>query len=481
MRREDKKTKNKLKKTAVAAVAGIILMQTAFTGCGKKDVDYNVNGNQSQTAADEKGSSSEEGIARKLGIPEACNETIDVGNSGIESIVINDSNIQIPDTDKMNVEHFTAKAVDNEVKKRIAETLFEQDKGIYVFDEENQTKSDIEEQIDIYKSMIEEAQEDGNDAWATYLESEMKGLESKLTSAPDSYPEAGNYEGEMFLGTKDDMDYILGVIDCQNNEDVSGLGTYVYFGPKLEYFDLRPYEGASFAYCSEYNDMGGISANTSEMTKEEAEEIAENFISDIGIKGIIKTETTDLIWEYISADGMGVATESDGYVVRYSRAISNTITYTASFDSVDNLQTDNGYLEAPVEKYSIYVYDGKVITANWTQIATEADSVEENIELLSYEQMIEKANTEISKYYEKYSTRYKNIEFNDVRLTYYIVSEGENKYKYIPVWVFAAYTELQDSDGASRPEQLVIMNAMDGSVIDIMEDAKTMGCYEEYN
>lgn len=475
-------TKNKLKKAVVVAAAGIMLMQTTFTGCGKKDVDYNVNGNQSQSSSDEKGISSEGGIAGKLGIPESCNETIDVGNSGIESIVINDTEIQIPDTDKMNVEHFTAKAVDNEEKKRIAETLFEKDKGIYLFDEEKQTKSDIEEQIGIYKSMIEEAQENGNDAWATYLESEVKGLESQLAAAPDTYPEAGNYEGELFLGVKNDMDYLLGVVDCQDNSDVPGLGTYVYFGPKLEFLTLRPYEGASFAYCSEYDDMGnGVSANTSKMTKEEAEEIAEAFISDIGIKGIIKTETTDLIWEYLSADGMVLATESDGYVVRYSRAVSNTTTYTAGFDNVDNLQTDNGYIEPPVEKYSIYVYDGKIITANWTQIATEADSVEENVELLSYEQMIEKANTEIPKYFEKYSTRYKNIEFNDLRLTYYVVSDGENHYKYIPVWVFAAYTELQNSDGASRPEQLVIMNAMDGSVIDILEDAKTMGCYEEYN
>ncbi|MGN0394293.1 MAG: DUF6034 family protein [Coprococcus sp.] len=473
-------TKKKLRKTAVIALTGIMMAQVAFTGCGKKEVDYSVDGTQAETSGDEK-SSSRDGIAGKLGIPESCNETINAGNSGISSIVINDPDIQVPDTDKMNVEHFTASGVNSTEKQRIAEAIFEKDKGIYEFDQEKMTKGDIETQIGYYKAMIEAGQGDGNDSMVTYLESEIKNLEEEMATAPDSYPEAGDYQGDMFVGTVGDNEFLLGIVDCNDNEDATGLGTYAYFGPKMDYMHLRPYEGALMAYCSDYDDMGtGVSANVSKMTKEEAEEIAEKFMADIGIKGMVNEQTTDLIWEYLGSSGMPIASESDGYIVSYSRGISNTPTYTDDLYNVDNLQTNNGYLEAPSESYNIYVYDGQVITAQWSQISPEAESVEENVELLSYDQMLEKANTEISKYYEKYTTRYKNIEFNDLRLTYYVVPDGENKYKYIPVWVFATYPDLQDSAGANRPEQLVIMNAMDGSIIDIIEDAKTMGCYEEF-
>ncbi len=475
-------TKKKLKKAAVVAITGVMMAQTLLTGCGKKSVDYNVDGNQGQTSDDGKGTSSRNGIGDRLGIPEGCDETIEVGNSGISSITLKDDEIIVPDTDKMNVEHFTLSPVDNTEKQRIAETIFEKDKGIYEFDQEHMTKSDIEEQINLYKSMASDSQGDDNNMMGTYLDSEIERLEGELAKAPDAYPEAGDYSGEMFVGTIGDTQYIMGIMDSQNNDDIPAIGTYVYFGPKLDYMFLRPKDGAAIAYCSEYDDMGnGVSANESKMTKEEAEEIAGKFMSDVGIKGMVNTETSDLIWEYVSSSGMPVASESDGYVVVYTRGIANASSYSDELYEVDNLQTEDGMVNAPTERYSVYVYDGKVITARWSQIALEADSVEENVDILSYEQMLEKANTEIGKYYEKYPTRYKNVEFNDVRLTYYIVPDGDKKYKYIPVWVFGQYPELQNTSGTKRPEQVVIMNAMDGSIIDILEDAKEMGCYETYN
>ncbi len=470
-----------IKKAAVIALAGLMMAQTALTGCGKKEVDYNLEGSSNQDGGEKTGTSDRAGIGGKLGVPESCNETINVGNSTLGSITINCESIQTPDADKMDIAHFTPYSFSNEDKKKIAEALFDKEKGIYLDDYEHRIKSDIQEQIDWTKKEIENAQENGDSSWAASLEEEIKSLEAELAEAPDTYPDAGDYSGESFLGTKEDIEYSLSMFNYSEDEEgMTGMGAYVYFGVKDD-LSLRPYEGASGGYMTDYAEQGDIAgANKSSITAEEAEELAGNFLADMGVTDIVKTKTSDLYWMYYDENGDTVANEADGYAISYARAVGGSPTYGGRTYNVDNLQQINGWIDIPVETYSISVYDGKVVQASWQQIYSQADSVEENVDLLSYEQIIEKANTEMAKYYEQYPTRYKNVEFNDMRLTYYLVSDGEGKCKYLPVWVFSQYEEYTDSDGSDTPTQLLIMNAMDGTIIDIIEEAKALGCYQEY-
>ena len=489
-----------LKKAAIFALAGLMMAQTALTGCGKKTVDYDLESNANKgdnsggkDSANENGgekanTSGEGGISGRLGIPEGCNESLDVGASTLSSISINDDEIEIPDTDKMNIVHFKPYQLTKEDKKRIAEALFEKDKGIYLYDYENRIKADIQEQIDRNKEQIKSAEEEGDSSWTAYLEAENSELEKELASAPDEYPAAGDYDGNGFLGMIGDVEYSLSVYNYEEEEvkgGGAGLGLSIYFSPKNSP-DLRPKEGFTNGYMTPYADKADnagqdFGANMSSMTSEEAEDIAANFLADIGITDVVKAETSDLYWTYYNGDGEEEATEADGYSVIYSRAIAGSKTYSGYIGSADNLQLDNGWVNIPTERFSVYVYDGKVVEASWEQVFGQADSVEENVELLSYEQILEKANTEMAKYYEKYPTRYKKIDFNDVRLTYYLVSDGDGKCKYIPVWVFSQYEERTDYDGSESPEQIVILNAMDGTFIDIIEESKALGCYQDYS
>jgi len=474
-----------VKKAAVIALAGLMMAQTALTGCGKKEVDYNLEGSSNQDGEGKTGTSDRAGIGGKLGVPESCNETIDVGNSTLGSITINCESIQTPDADKMDIAHFTPYSFSNEDKKKIAEALFDKEKGIYLDDYEHRTKSDIQEQIDWNKKEIENAQENGDSSWAASLEEEIKSLEAELAEAPDTYPDAGDYSGDSFFGTREDTEYSLSMFsygaDGEDEEEgMIGMGAYVYFGVKDD-LSLRPYEGASGGYMTDYAGQGDIAGtNKSSVTAEEAEELAGNFLADMGVTDIVKTKTSDLYWMYYDEDGNTVANEADGYAISYARAVGGSPTYSGRTYNVDNLQQINGWIDIPVETYSVFVYDSKVVQASWQQIYSQADSVEENVDLLSYEQIIEKANTEMAKYYEQYPTRYKKVEFNDMRLAYYLVSDGEGKCKYLPVWIFSQYEEYTDSDGSDTPTQLLIMNAMDGTIIDIIEEAKALGCYQEY-
>ncbi len=58
-----------------------------------------------------------------------------------------------------------------------------------------------------------------------------------------------------------------------------------------------------------------------------------------------------------------------------------------------------------------------------------------------------------------------------------MVSDDNGGYQYIPAWVFLQYDELQDFDVSETPMQIVVMNAMDGTIIDIIEEMKKMECY----
>jgi hypothetical protein len=102
-----------------------------------------------------------------------------------------------------------------------------------------------------------------------------------------------------------------------------------------------------------------------------------------------------------------------------------------------------------------------------------AVETEENVNLLTWEQLLEQANQNISEYYEEYPSSYGSISFNDIRLTYFldVASYDKVQYAYVPAWVFAKCGE----SGENNPVELVVLDARDGHVIDISEAANMLG------
>lgn len=476
--------KIKLKQTVVIALAGVMMMQASLTGCGEKKVDYNIDGSsEGNNGESGKNTSNRDGIGGKLNIPESCDETLATGNTGLGKITLKDDSIDVPKTDKMDVLHITQKKPDNDYKKKLAEQIFEKDKGIYVYDDAHPTKKDLQEDIDSYKKYMEASQGNGEDV--SYMEDLIKEAEAKMADALEEYEAAGDYSADTFIGTRDGIDYMLSAGMYDQN---AGMAEVAFLPKKGNAFlELRPHEGAEYVYLTEENyrrdettdESGG---NSGDMKPEDAEDYAVKFLADLGITEFSEPEIRDMYWNYGDDTGEHDAVETGGYVVEFKKSVGGTgQVYSGQIWNVDNIQVSDGWIDIPGEYCKVYVYDGKILEFDMVQLMGEVSDKEENVELLSYDQMIEKANTEIPKYYEKYPTNYKNVEFNDVRLTYYLVSDGEGKFKYIPVWVFSQYQEMQESDGSNEPQQLVIMNAMDGTIIDIIEEAKAMGFYQSYD
>ena len=80
---------------AACVLAGVMAMQ--MTGCGNKKVDYSLDGESSSGYSDDGGRS---GLAKSLGIPDKCDETFDVGKTGLSEIRCTADKVDVPDTDK---------------------------------------------------------------------------------------------------------------------------------------------------------------------------------------------------------------------------------------------------------------------------------------------------------------------------------------------------------------------------------------------
>jgi hypothetical protein len=251
--------------------------------------------------------------------------------------------------------------------------------------------------------------------------------------------------------------------------------------------DYKPYDGAIDVYYSngQYSDDYDEEDSTNEcsLSKDDAQQKAEDFLSSAGITNYVMTSIDDLVWEYQDSSYDTMATVVDGYIVNFSRAVDGVATYDGNLWNVNNLSQDDAYTNIPAETYSVYIDDNGIISFNGTDQLAPTGDEETNVDLLTWEELLEKANETIPAYYEKYSTRYKKIEYNDVRLTYYITNDPDNEgqFEYIPVWALSQYDDYEGSAESAYPEELVVLDARDGSVLDLLDISKKLGCYQTYD
>lgn len=178
---------------------GTMMMAAVFTGCGKKDIDYDIDG-----SGGKKDSGS---IQDKYDIPKSYDDSIAVGDSGLSEITLKVDEISVPDTSIMYTEKLTKNDTTGEALKKIAEAIFDKSKGIYAYDEDNQTKADIEAQIASYEQLKKEL---GTDAERIKeINDTLTELQDELEKAPEDYPAAGDYSATKYLGTCGQYEFVL--------------------------------------------------------------------------------------------------------------------------------------------------------------------------------------------------------------------------------------------------------------------------------
>lgn len=457
---------SKLKIKSLAVLAATLILIAGTTGCGEKQIDYNEEGEN--LGIDDNSNS----ISTTYGIPEECNAAIDVGNSGLEEITVYNTEVKIPDTSEMAVSYFMLKEYTNETKQEIAEALFDKEEGIYNCGVS--TKDDIQEMINDDEEWLQECVEIGDETEASYLTEEIEELESELANAPDNYP-AVDYSNNFFQGTLNDREYML-FLDSKSS----------YFSICDAYEYRAAYDTQGAGEClfgsSEFLETEGLE-NMCTLTEDEAQNMAWEFIETLGMDNMILEETYELYWKYYNShiDDYNIDTQLDGYVFNYVMEVNNTPVSTECIGFADNLCMDNINIDVPTEEITIFIDSNGVVYAYWTDYMDATGETETNVELLSFDDMLEKANQTVSEYYTQYPTNYSKIEFNDIELTYFLSeTDEEGVFKYVPAWILSEYEKGSGSFDEDNPIQVVVINAVDGSVIDIVSLTKSLGTYQEY-
>jgi hypothetical protein len=464
------------KTTAILFVA-VLSATTALSGCGKKKIDYDVEDGQ-ETDNDGDGA----GLAARLGIPESYEGDLEVGSSGLDSIKIDDDDIITPSTDSMSVVSFTKNTIDNEYKQQVCEAIFDQSQGIYEYDWEHMTKDDIQVQIDMYNQIVEEGTASGDEDTVEYAQEYIDYLNEEMENAVDERSGAGDYSGTDFIGYIGQNQYMISFSD---SDDSLGASFDLSYYPYETMINYRPCEGAVYvyAYDSIYGDDGYDDSIPNECTlsKDDAAELAKQFLDDCGIDDVIQTNISDLLWEYYDSSYEVVSTAYDGYIVTFERSINGTAPYSADLSMVDTLEDESVW--SNTETFTLNIDDSGVISASCYPLLKATGEEEKNVSLLTWDEILKSLNENLPTYYAEHTTSYSDITFNDVRLTYYKIPDAstEDAYTYTPVWIFAEAEKYDGEYDYDYPVQAVMVNAMDGSIIeltDVLEDESDY--YDDY-
>ncbi|MGN0393895.1 MAG: hypothetical protein ACI4EF_00870 [Coprococcus sp.] len=454
--------KSNAKKATALLLTSVLVATTLLSGCGKKKVDYMEEG--------EGGKADSGDLATKLGIPESYDGEVAVGKSGLTSIKISDTDIVVPDKDSMSVVYYERNDMDNAYKQKIAEALFDKSQGIYLYDWDKPYKGDIEAMIEQYQSLVDEATKSGDTDSVEWYTEYIETLKQQLSEASDKREGAGDYSGDEFIGNVGKNQFMLSVMNTSE-----GLGSCFSFSlyPSDSYLQYRPYEGAAMAYCYDgaYTDDEEMedSSNKCSLSSDEAVEYASSFLSKCGINDVINTSVTDLTWEYDNSVYDIIAMENDGYVVNFSRSVDGVVPYTGYTYMLEYMWDSDLFYDTAYETYKLNVDDNGIIEAECYDFLKPTGEKDSNVELLTWEKILECLETAVSDFYSENATNYDKITFNDVRLSYYRISDGENRYKYIPVWIFAQCEEYEGELDTDYPIQLIMLDAVTGELINLKD------------
>lgn len=85
----------------------------------------------------------------------------------------------------MSIVSYKKNSFDNAYRQKVCEAIFDKSKGIYVYDFEHQTKSDLQTQIDSYQTMLADAKEAGDTDTEDYCKEYISYLENEMATATD--------------------------------------------------------------------------------------------------------------------------------------------------------------------------------------------------------------------------------------------------------------------------------------------------------
>ena len=184
---------------------------------------------------------------------------------------------------------------------------------------------------------------------------------------------------------------------------------------------------------------------------------------------------------YDGADYNVIEYDKDGYIVRFDASINDTAIYqpvATGIDTITSSSGEDGYVDTGSYYYSERSYyqmsfneDGIVTFYGYWPMRSE-DELHQVDKLITWDEAVESLKKAVPQHFAGY-TGYSEVTFNDVRLTYFRTKTGDKQYEVIPVYVFAQLESWAEESNA--PTQLIMIDARDGSEVDVMQDPGRQG------
>jgi hypothetical protein len=263
-----------------------------------------------------------------------------------------------------------------------------------------------------------------------------------------------NYELSFIAG-----EYSDGKSDEQSN---SGEFEFDFYRSGSENERMAAEEGAKSLFSFPENQTA---VDISEMTNEAeingdmAVSVALTLADAFGAGDMVVDRIENLVLVYMYDDYS--VPKVNGYVVRLKRELNGCPIFDWKEPEL-GLWNDMYSVIGVREYIDVYVDDTGIISANG-MLYTDMQSVtEEKTELLSWDDMLKKADTELNDYYKKYRSDHKTVTFNDISLQYVLTVDKDGNKKYVPAWVFVEYEDYDDPeayrDGEYPIRQLAYIN-----------------------
>lgn len=428
-------------------------------------------------------------LMAKLGVPDSCKLTFDTGKSGLSEISLDTDDIDVPGTDRAYVIDFDRIGLTQEKIQSMVEGVFDKSDGIYCRDDgdENMTKDEIQQGIDLIEAYRDQALKDGKTDVADMYESDIAAEKTRMASAPDTYRSVTEYtSGKIYVGQSDGDKFNLWISGGDDEDGASAVSIEYSADASRDQDYLANVPDAVITETVGEVDSGvdaGDQQNMCSLDENSARIMAQEFLDKLGISGMAFRSSQALIRTWLDGNMTYIKTEKNGYVFEFGRQIAGISVVYEDPTGVDNLKNDKGYVMHDGDLASVYVDDKGVFSVR-ARLTTDPDSfVREDTGMLSWTDMLERANDNISEYYSKYPTAYSKVQFDSARLLYVPCKKDDGGLAYVPAWMLTEKDDkdiLDNSAAYHNIVQMVYINAIDGSLIDIVETAKALGTWYSY-
>ena len=453
-------------------IAAVLAGALGLAGCGKKNVDYELEQTSNSTVENQAGTTngtsgngpledgkSEDdtniqvskedsigGISRDLGIPTCVNQELDTEGTNFDKILLEDDSIRVPKRDNMYTALFKDQTIDADFKKMIAEELFDTENGIFVYPYDEHTRI-------------------ADDAVPM----------SEIEAIFDSGEAAGNYEVDRYIGKINGKIYTIFFQPGDMEIAPSFYVNLVYDDTitdemKENYISMHYFERSELSdyyYLDDASKSEQVNDNMSSMDLQQAMDKAREFLYNIGIEDAMVERVSTLVWNATTDSGYSISQEFNGWYVDLIPAVDEQPVYQPDAFGIDVLLYNRILYYTQKTKYTVTFKDEGLVSLSVEKPMDRTDDTQKADGLISWDEALAALQDAIPEVYKDYEG-YRVIKFNDIRLTYFPVLDGDEN-KIIPVYVFAQLDTMEEIRD-DWPIQLMMINALDGSYVDIVQD-----------